>query len=594
MLEVKLRDATVRSGTYTGDGWKLPIPNILFPESHRMDAPGYAGGVLKESGGNNGLLMEIGGVSISLPSYSGVPNGYDLKGYELPNFTIKDNIAVIRASITDDEMIGIREKADIFILEGAVELYQNPFRFVETMLRIREGIGYQNILYLPGVAMPHNIGILFYLGADLLDATRVVFLTRKKMFLRSDGAVPHEDVDEGECACRGCDLDASANDRLREHNFLALQTELQQIRGKLAKRGLRQFIEYRAKTSPELVAMLRLMDKRYPEFEEKRSPVIGPEFQATTRLSLERPDVKRFRERVLTRYWKPSEQDILLILPCSARKPYSKSKSHQKFREVISNSKVGHRVHELIITSPLGLVPRELELTYPAQHYDIPVTGHWYEDEKKMINVLLKEYLAINKYDHIIVHFGDDDIFDDQEYLDGAISTAGDRPTDAQSLVDLRDALDNIPLLDSKPDWKRRTLEEVTNMARFQWGEDATDIFHGCHVKGRYPILKIRKGNQQLAMVSEASGFLIPTLDLAKLMVEKNLYTVKMHDFDLIGNLFAVGVEEADPRIRVGDEICIIGQDGSLRGAGTAKMNADEMVQSVKGEAVRVRHKVKK
>ena len=63
MLEVKLRDATTRSGTYTGDEWKLHIPNILFPESHRMEAPGYAGGVLKESDGNDGLLMEIGGVS---------------------------------------------------------------------------------------------------------------------------------------------------------------------------------------------------------------------------------------------------------------------------------------------------------------------------------------------------------------------------------------------------------------------------------------------------------------------------------------------------------------------------------------------------
>ena len=39
----------------------------------------------------------------------------------------------------------------------------------------------------------------------------------------------------------------------------------------------------------------------------------------------------------------------------------------------------------MIITSPLGLVPRELELIFPAQQYDIPVTGHWFEDELAMI-----------------------------------------------------------------------------------------------------------------------------------------------------------------------------------------------------------------
>ena len=36
-------------------------------------------------------------------------------------------------------------------------------------------------------------------------------------------------------------------------------------------------------------------------------------------------------------------------------------------------------LHELIVTSPVGLVPRELENSYPASSYDIPVIGIWYE-----------------------------------------------------------------------------------------------------------------------------------------------------------------------------------------------------------------------
>ncbi len=105
--------------------------------------------------------------------------------------------------------------------------------------------------------------------------------------------------------------------------------------------------------------------------------------------------------------------------------------------------------------------------------------------------------------------------------------------------------------------------------------------------------MKIMRGNKQLAMLSHSSGFLIPTLDLGELMVERNLYLVRKHEFDLVGNLFAVGVEDADPRIRVGDEVCIVDKDG-LVATGTAKMNADEMIESDKGEAIRVRHKVKK
>ncbi|WP_175266547.1 DUF5591 domain-containing protein [Acidiplasma cupricumulans] len=47
-------------------------------------------------------------------------------------------------------------------------------------------------------------------------------------------------------------------------------------------------------------------------------------------------------------------------------------------------------MHELIVTSPVGLVPRELENSYPARFYDIPVIGLWYEDEKLMMKNLLK------------------------------------------------------------------------------------------------------------------------------------------------------------------------------------------------------------
>ena len=585
MLEVKLRAATARTGVFRGDGWELPIPNILFPESARLEAPGYAGGVLKEN--EEGLFIEIGENKIALPPYSGIPAGHKPGNCETPDYSVLGNVAVIRPDISDEDIAGLLESTDIFVLENALELYQNPFRFVNVMTHLRQASGYQKILYLPGAALPQNLAVLFYMGADILDAAGVVFLTRKKMFLTPDGAMASEDVDPEACACRGCDLDASANEKLLAHNLLAMQTELQQIRGRIAQRSFRQFVEYRAKTSPELVSMLRLMDHNYSDFQEERFPVTGPGFKATTRLSIDRPDVKRFRERVLTRYWKPSDLDILVILPCSARKPYSKSRSHQKFREAIKTSGAAHRVHELIITSPLGLVPRELELVYPAQHYDIPVTGHWYEDEKKMIDLLLKDYLAINKYEHVIVHM-EPELF---EGLDAEF-TVDERPTDAQSLVNLQEVLSRIGAGDKRPDWKKRTIDEMTSIARFQWGEDATDLFQGCNVRGRYPILRIKKGSHQLAMVSEASGFLTPTLELGKLMADRELYWVKMHEFDLVGNLFAVGVEDADPRIRVGDEVCIVGEKG-LVATGTAKMSACEMVESKKGEAVRVRHKRK-
>ena len=244
MLEVKIRAATTRAGVYSGDGWKLPIPNILFPESSRMEAPGYAGGVLKVE--DNNIFFEIQGKKIKLPSYSGVPAGYKPESCDVPDAVLEERVARIKPEISDEMLADAKDKADIFILENALELYQNPFKFIEVMVRIREGIGYHGLLYLPGVATPQNIAVLFYLGADLLDATNIIFLSRQKKFLTPDGTMDNEDVDPGTCACRGCDMDASANEKLLSHNLLAMQTELQYVRGKMASRGLRQFVEYRA------------------------------------------------------------------------------------------------------------------------------------------------------------------------------------------------------------------------------------------------------------------------------------------------------------------------------------------------------------
>ena len=69
------------------------------------------------------------------------------------------------------------------------------------------------------------------------------------------------------------------------------------------------------------------------------------------------------------------------------KKPYSNSKSHQKFR------KVSRSFQELIITSPFGICPRELENTFPIQSYDVAVTGSWSQDEIDESGKLLEKYV---------------------------------------------------------------------------------------------------------------------------------------------------------------------------------------------------------
>ncbi len=517
MFEVKNRVATARSGKLSVDDWEIETPNILFMDTERFPAPKKAEATLGQT--------------------------YD----------------------------------EIHVLDKSLDLYQNPRIFIEEFIKFREEIGYQAALYLPGIALPHNLAILFYMGVDILDSSRAALLSSENYFLTSDGAWPADEIGEDECHC---------SDSLYNHNMQMLLTEMHKVRGQISRGTLREYVEYKAKTSPKLVEILRRFDGQYYDFQEKRFPISGANFRATTRLALSRPDIQRFRKRIIERYRKPAVPKVLVLLPCSAKKPYSDSKSHYYFRNAIRNSGVSMDVHEVIITSPLGLVPRELELYYPAQNYDIPVTGQWFEDEKVMINNLLNKYLDINKYEHIINHLGDENLLD----IDALVTTDGPPKSDA-SLKKLQTTLADITE-GSKSTWKERSIQEICSMAMFQFGPKAEQMFQGAVVKGRYPKLRIFQGKEQVASISHITGMLIPTLEGSKFLVEKDIHTVKIADFEITGNVFAVGVDDADPNIRVGDEVAVV-RDGKLAACGTARMNGEEMVQSNRGEAVRARHRVK-
>ncbi len=478
------------------------------------------------------------------------------------------------------EVIQSQTNDDIYILNKSLDLYQNPRIFIKELIKIREEIGYQAALYLPGIALPNNLALLFYIGADILDSTRASLLSSEGYFLTSDGAWPQDDIQDGECHCPGCD------ESLYLHNMMALQSELQRVRGHMKRGTLREYVEYKAKTSPKLVEILRRLDTQYYDFQEQRFPVSGANFRAITRLALGRPDIERFRRRVIQRYRKPDVPKVLVLLPCSARKPYSDSTSHYYFRNAIRNSGVSMDVHEVIVTSPLGIVPRELELYYPAQNYDIPVTGQWFEDEKVMINNSLNKYLELNNYSHIINHLGDENLLD----IDALVTTEGGPKSDA-SLKLLQKTLADITE-GSDSSWRTRSTQEICSMARFQFGPEAEEMFQSAVVKGRYPKLRIFQGKEQVASISYVTGNLVPTLEGAKFMVEKDIHTVKIADFQITGNVFAVGVDDADPNIRVGDEVAVV-RNGKLAASGTARMSGQEMIESTRGEAVRARHRAK-
>jgi archaeosine synthase len=282
---------------------------------------------------------------------------------------------------------------------------------------------------------------------------------------------------------------------------------------------------------------------------------------------------------------------VLLLLPCSARKPYSFSKSHMLFREQLMGIRNPFVVHEMILTSPLGLVPRELELTYPASAYDITVTGHWDEDEKKMIRTLLGQYLGKNSYDTVIMHLPAALQEFTRDLVKNPVSTCIDTPTSRQSLDSLADVLQKTTRMYDIVHNQQRTTENILGLAHYQFGDTiATQLLEGCTTKGKYPYQKIMKDTRQVGMVTQERGLISLTMDGAERIRDATNYWVEISaDFNLKGSVLAPGVKDADEAIRIGDEV-VVKQHEKVAGVGVALMNGREMKESKHGEAVNVRH----
>src|SRR5208282_6321163 len=117
-----------------------------------------------------------------------------------------------------------------------------------------------------------------------------------------------------------------------------------------------------------------------------------------------RPEMVRFRARLLERYRPPPSKTVLLLVPCSKTKPYRRSRSHRRFWGALEGLGPLERVHVVSVSSPIGLVPRELEDVPPARHYDIPVTGDWEERERVAVADALRHLVAHGQYRSAVVH----------------------------------------------------------------------------------------------------------------------------------------------------------------------------------------------
>jgi archaeosine synthase len=607
MFEVLERNGLARTGKWIlgEQNTEVVTPNILFVEGERIKVPDEAEILISEKKPSrekpflisseslfSGDKENINDYMVS-PSLIYPPSQVELNTYAAKinkeKFSGKVFVVTGRGEVVVDAVKGV--EAEVYVLANSLHLVKKPNDFVQTIVNLRKAIGYQKLIYTPGLGSPTHIALLVYCGVDLFDSVPLFLNARLRNFLTADGKANKNEIGEDFCFCPSC-LDGKRDfDSILAHNYYASLSETKVVKNAIRNGRLRELVEARIRSEPWMVSVLRTFDTHYYSFQERYFPVTGGQMIAASNDSLQRPEIVRFRERVKERYKKPSHKKILLFLPCSAKKPYSFSRTHKALRKAIAECGNRNVVHEVIITSPLGVVPREVELFYPAQQYDIPVTRTWSKDEISMIGEGITEFLKTNDYEAIVVHLPPDYVFI-QDFLDDFTNTCDGNPTSSSSLQKLKDILKETVKHYEKVDWRTELGESIKSFARFQFGNAGEALTQDAEIKGRYPNLRIFRKDKQIGMLVGKRGLISLTLEGGKILAEGDSYRVKIHDFTPKGNIFAVGVKDADEDIRIGDDVVVL-KDNELVGVGVAVMSPKEMIESDRGEAVRIRHLVK-
>ena len=560
MLDIVARSQRGRVCEYTRGESSLTTPYMIGSE-----------GPVSIRTAEGGRVMDFFGTEVRLETglLTTTSSGMDSVG------TVAGGVQVVRLPLPEDLVID--ETVEMVVVPNAYELRKDPRRIVDAVVRLREACGFGRLLCMLGIGEPSTVALLSYMGVDVFDDSLPRAAGLEHVLLMPEAEVA---MDDGDVV--GANIDY-------------MQSELAKVRMFIKADRLRELADQRSFSSPSNVALLRLYDQDAYAYAEETCSTVGCRFSCNSTQALRRPDLKRYRERMGS-YRKPEHKRILLLLPCSAKKPYHISKTHRAFASAIHTAQHDTLVHEVIVTSPLGLVPRELDACYPANSYDIPVTGEWKCEERAMIRRMVGDLIA-QGYDKVICHLGED-----YELVKGLAdmecTVVGD-PTSPRSLENLDKALRAAAKGMEGVDY----LVDRNNLARglleFQFGKDIADLLmdENTYAIGKFPywkfIREVDGKKTQMGMMTPERGMVSLTLEGAEVLARVGYATVEIMDFELKGNLFAVGVVRADPRIRIGDEAVIV-CDGEVRGVGVAEMCGREMTDLKRGIAVKVRHKVKK
>jgi archaeosine synthase len=452
----------------------------------------------------------------------------------------------------DESLLNPELLPDIVVLVDALQLTSQPGKLVEAISVLKRRFP-GALLWTPGIGGPDNLAVLTWFGVDLFDMARSRQASTAGVLLSIGG--PRHIVD-------------SMNESSDMKSQLTQWTQaIAETRSALQQGTLRALADKQSLNSPKLVEHLRRHDSLVAEMKGILASHVNRNrvFNCFSHSTQSDPLITEWENYICNDYRSPKDLDeVLILLPCSAKKPYRLSKSHGRFIRAIGTS----ACHEVIVTSPLGLVPRDLEEVWPAAHYDVPVTGDWSRDEILRIEKMITALLANHSYKRIINHSGMDLSFVEIEVIDTRQGQSAGAYEVLQRLGEaVKSAVSDFSL--ARRRGEQINIDNFSSVARKHMNND--HWLEGVKVRGKPPRWKIEDKGTQLAQWSiDRGGFALSKPVVKRLAKHKSLPEVHIKsDISWKGDIFHQIVESFDSSIKAGQDLLVM-QNGEVIGLARA------------------------
>jgi len=316
--------------------------------------------------------------------------------------------------IKNNENVRILNLVDLF------DRFSNFRNILRVLFKIKKELDNNLVLMVSGRIIPKFYPILIYLGIDLIDCSYLLYLSSENFYDTIEYLLPIYKIRYLPCPCTICKRNLKHNlsnkyssektEQLTLHNIISAHTYMNKLKLYMRMEDFRGFIEKSSYDDMNIISTLKLLDKQYFDVLRLETPItqVDKSVNCFGPSSYNRPDFQELRERLVKNFTPESWTKLIILIPCSAKKPYSESKSHKKFQSIIRKFPDFPDFQEIILTSPLGAIPRQLENIYPVNSYDISVTGDWDNEEIEIAsNMLISLLKKFNERIPVLCHLKD-------------------------------------------------------------------------------------------------------------------------------------------------------------------------------------------